>query len=168
MNISEFKTLFKAAKRTASNFDEFCDELELYLEATKKSAATEPSTLTIEVRDQDSQLLKLLEDIKSASGVGHSFNVIVDPDKDGGRSYFMDGDGSFKISDIKITEDAEEEIEEEKEASVKRAYGVEPPDEALEEIARLIRDGYTEGRLDSENGIHTEWSLKIESWNDEE
>lgn len=34
-----------------------------------------------------------------------------------------------------------------------------------EEIARLIQDGFTEGRLDSE-GHHVYWKIKIEAWED--
>jgi len=36
-----------------------------------------------------------------------------------------------------------------------------------EEIARLISEGFTSGRLDSEEGRHVFWELKTEKWEDE-
>lgn len=36
----------------------------------------------------------------------------------------------------------------------------------LEEIARLVADGYTSGRLDEEEGKHIYWEIKIECWHD--
>ena len=35
-----------------------------------------------------------------------------------------------------------------------------------EELARLIKEGYRSGRLDSEDGKKIAWELKIEVWND--
>lgn len=40
-------------------------------------------------------------------------------------------------------------------------------DEEKNEIARLISEGYTEGRLDTDNN-YCYWSLKIERWSDED
>ena len=34
----------------------------------------------------------------------------------------------------------------------------------LEEIARLIKEGYTSGRLDDESGKRIFWELKLEVW----
>lgn len=36
----------------------------------------------------------------------------------------------------------------------------------LEEISRLILEGNTSGRLDSEDGKHIAWELKTEVWQD--
>jgi hypothetical protein len=36
-----------------------------------------------------------------------------------------------------------------------------------DEIARLIQEGYTSGRLDSD-GKHIAWELKLNIWNDNE
>lgn len=33
-----------------------------------------------------------------------------------------------------------------------------------DEIARLIKDGYTEGRLDAEDGRRVYWKLQTEIW----
>lgn len=41
---------------------------------------------------------------------------------------------------------------------------METPDDAIIEIARLIVDGYTSGRLDAEDGTLTAWELKLETW----
>lgn len=59
MNTLEFKNMFKAANRTASNFDEFCDELELYLEIGKKSADADYSKMT------DADFDRILEEVVS-------------------------------------------------------------------------------------------------------
>jgi hypothetical protein len=76
------------------------DDLVEYL----REGATPSTTITISLRDSDGQLIKLLTDIKEASSVGHSFTVVVDPDEQGGRSYGIDGDGAFAITDIKVKE----------------------------------------------------------------
>ncbi len=36
----------------------------------------------------------------------------------------------------------------------------------LEEIARLIKEGFSSGRLDEENGEKVAWKLEINIWND--
>ena len=59
--------------------------------------------LTMKIRDPDMQLVKLIEYIRVTAGPGHSFDVVVDPDmSEYKKSFFMDGDGSFFIKDIKI------------------------------------------------------------------
>lgn len=57
--------------------------------------------ITIETRDSEGQLAKLLDDIKKTAALGHTFDVIVDPDAETPRSYEIDGDGAFAISNIK-------------------------------------------------------------------
>jgi len=60
--------------------------------------------IEILVRDNDDQLVKMIEYIRILSAPGHSFEVIVDPDRtkeEGKAIFFMDGDGSFFIKDIK-------------------------------------------------------------------
>ena len=44
---------------------------------------------------------------------------------------------------------------------------METPEIALEEIGRLILEGYTSGRLDNEQSV-TSWSLTTETWSNEE
>lgn len=41
---------------------------------------------------------------------------------------------------------------------------IEPSQIELEEIARLIKAGFTNGRLDNEDGRTFYWELKIHSW----
>jgi hypothetical protein len=59
--------------------------------------------LTIKIRDPEYQLIKLIEYIRVVAGPGHSFDVVVDPDmREHRKSFFMDGDGSFFIREIKM------------------------------------------------------------------
>ncbi len=54
------------------------------------------------LRDPENSLVKLIEYIRRTAGPGHSFEVVVDPDMSEYRkSFFMDGDGSFSIRDVK-------------------------------------------------------------------
>lgn len=139
MDILEFKTMFKVAKRTASNFDEFCDELELYLGAAKKSAATTRGWWTLDIRGADELTEADLEHIAEGIRNGFTGGEIVADEKD------------------------------QKEASVKKAKetGEITSDEALQEIARLITDGFTSGRLDgTEEGYSTVWELNTNTFRD--
>lgn len=46
-------------------------------------------------------------------------------------------------------------------------HGAEMPeinDIDLEEIAQLVKDGYTSGRLDDENGKRISWKLELKVW----
>jgi hypothetical protein len=47
---------------------------------------------------------------------------------------------------------------------------METPERALEEIARLILEGYTSGILDEGDDVNTRtvWELKVATFNDEE
>ena len=38
--------------------------------------------------------------------------------------------------------------------------------EIIEEIAQAIINGFTSGRVDSEDGTRTSWSIDIETWKD--
>lgn len=56
------------------------------------------------VRDDEDQLVKMIEHIRLLSSPGHSFISIVDPDasKEEGRETFsFDGDGAFYIKEVK-------------------------------------------------------------------
>lgn len=63
--------------------------------------------VTFRANDADNTLMRLIEKLKKHSDPGHSFSVVVDPDvkqADGGnKSFGMDGDGSFRIKEIKKT-----------------------------------------------------------------
>lgn len=58
--------------------------------------------ITIILRDPDNQLIRLIDYISRKSGIGHSFEVVVDPnDSEYRKSFFIDGDGPFYIYDLK-------------------------------------------------------------------
>lgn len=64
--------------------------------------ADERDIITIEVRDPDNQLIRLLDYIKGVANVGHSYDVVVDPhDKEYNKSFGIDGDGAFYMYKIK-------------------------------------------------------------------
>jgi len=58
--------------------------------------------IKIIVIDDENQLVKMVEYIRSTAGIGHSFEVIVDPDtKDYTKKFYFDGDGAFFIKEVK-------------------------------------------------------------------
>ena len=58
--------------------------------------------LIIKVRDPESQLVKMIDYIMHTANIGHSFEVVVDPDMSEYRKkFYMDGDGSFYINEVK-------------------------------------------------------------------
>ena len=58
--------------------------------------------ITIKVRDPDNQLVKMIDHIMHSANIGHSFEVIVDPDlRERTKKFYMDGDGSFYIKEVK-------------------------------------------------------------------
>lgn len=62
--------------------------------------------IQVDVDDEEGQLAKLLAYIKENSEVGHSFEVVVDPsDPELARKFYIDGDGAFRIRDIKLALD---------------------------------------------------------------
>ncbi len=72
-----------------------------YLEFLKGS--NEFQLVEVEVRDPDNVFIEMLRYIGGAANVGHSFDVIVDPDDPEGREkFFIDGDGSFYLKKIKV------------------------------------------------------------------
>jgi hypothetical protein len=58
--------------------------------------------LVIEFSGAESHgLPELIEYIKDTAGIGHSFNVVVDPDMvEYRKEFFFDGDGPFRINSI--------------------------------------------------------------------
>lgn len=58
--------------------------------------------ITILCRDADGTLAKLLEAIKKAGNVGHSFSIVVDPGDEREEKFFWDGDGADSIQDISV------------------------------------------------------------------
>jgi hypothetical protein len=58
--------------------------------------------IKILLRDYDDQLFKLIDYIMHTANVGHSFEVVVDPDmREHRKTFYMDGDGSFYIKEVK-------------------------------------------------------------------
>lgn len=61
------------------------------------------SSFEIDVEDDEGQLEKLLAYLRKNSSGGHSFGVIVDPDDpELAKKFYIDGDGAFRIREIKI------------------------------------------------------------------
>ena len=58
--------------------------------------------ITLLVRDEDDNLEKILDDIKKSGNIGHTFDIVIDPDEKGGRKYGWDGDGADHIHYIKV------------------------------------------------------------------
>lgn len=71
-----------------------------------ESNSNKDITITITLSDPDNVIMSMLNDIKSTSEQGHSFDILVDPDAEQvgelPRSYTVDGDGAFRI--IKISQ----------------------------------------------------------------
>ena len=66
------------------------------------SEQQEYGKIEIELRDPDNNLFNMLEYIKTAANVGHSFVVVVDPDIKDHKTFSIDGDGSFYIKNVKF------------------------------------------------------------------
>ena len=55
------------------------------------------------VKGDEGQMAKMVEYIRSTAIVGHSFEIVVDPDsRETKRSFSADGDGAFFIKDVKV------------------------------------------------------------------
>lgn len=58
--------------------------------------------ITIKLRDPDNQLILMLDHIMHIANIGHSYEVVVDPEmSEYKKTFFLDGDGSFYIKEIK-------------------------------------------------------------------
>jgi len=64
--------------------------------------AEEFAKVEILVKGDEGQMAKMLEHIRQTAVVGHSFDIIVDPDSDERRRFYADGDGSFFIKHVKL------------------------------------------------------------------
>jgi hypothetical protein len=68
-----------------------------------KSDKQEFDTVEVEFRDPDNSFIEMIQYIGSTANVGHSFEVVVDPDdSDTRKSFGIDGDGSFYLKSIKF------------------------------------------------------------------
>lgn len=64
--------------------------------------SNDKTTITVTLRDRERSLVRLIQDIKAKANVGHSYEVITDPDDREHRGKFgIDGDGGFHIDEIK-------------------------------------------------------------------
>lgn len=76
-------------------------------------AKSEYKKITIIARDSDNTLVDILTHIKEAGNMGHSFDVIVDPEaKPGKKTYNWDGDGSDTIKSIDVEDFVQESVTE--------------------------------------------------------
>ena len=76
---------------------------QLLLKKIADEIKRKPKKIIIECRDYDDKLEDLLNKIKDTGNVGHSFDIIVDPDNSETKESFgWDGDGSDYIISIKI------------------------------------------------------------------
>lgn len=58
--------------------------------------------ITITLRDPDNQLSLMLDYIKGIANIGHSYEIIVDPElSEYTKKFFIDGDGAFYIEKVK-------------------------------------------------------------------
>ena len=63
----------------------------------------------IKCYDPDGELKGLLDCIKSYTHCGHSFQVVVDPgNSDYEKKFYLDGDGSCRVQEVKFEKGAEE------------------------------------------------------------
>lgn len=61
------------------------------------------NVIEIECNDTEGELARLLTYIMRTGNIGHSFDIVVDPDdKEYGMSFGWDGDGADRIRSIKV------------------------------------------------------------------
>jgi hypothetical protein len=74
---------------------------------------SEYKKITIIARDSENSLVDILTHIKDAGNMGHSFDIIVDPEaKPGKKTYYWDGDGSDTIKSIDVEDVTQETVTE--------------------------------------------------------
>lgn len=75
--------------------------------------AADTTEITVVLRDPDNSLIDFLKYLALTANPGHSFAVVVDPDRgqaDGGnKSFGFDGDGIFWIESINGSKEFKEE-----------------------------------------------------------
>lgn len=126
----EYNSLVKELAKggfTATEFQklvgkiEVLGELKLEYEKDRKDLLNEGLSedqeyiYEIKCRDGEGTLKEILECIKACGNVGHSFDVVVDPDEKEGlseRKFNWDGDGADHISEINLIKSPEEKVDE--------------------------------------------------------
>lgn len=116
--------------------------LESYLDGKK-------GKLIIDVVDSEGELQKLIDHIKKTANIGHSFEVVVDPDnKDYTEKFYIDGDGSFHIKDVEF--EKEDDEKEKKEESVKTVDAFKKEhnltDDDIDELKQYYENPWNEHR----------------------
>ena len=107
--------------------------LESYLDGKK-------GKLVINVVDSEGELQKLIDHIKKIANMGHSFEVVVDPNnKDYTEKFYIDGDGSFYIKDVEFEKEDDEKIE-------KKEESIQPSGNIIEALDDMLKamDNVTE------------------------
>lgn len=101
----------------------------------EKSETLENKIITFEVRnDYDGDIEDLIRTIETASKVGHSFEIIVDPnDKEYEKKFYIDGDGGTNIMNVKIESLDKEDIEE-------SVYLIDPDDNNMQTKINTIKN----------------------------
>lgn len=63
---------------------------------------TDRMTLKVTVVGDEGEVARMLDYIGRTAAIGHSFSVVVDPgDSEYEKKFSFDGDGAFRIEDIK-------------------------------------------------------------------
>jgi len=69
----------------------------------RKIAEKEPPNIELWCNDTENSLARLLSYIMYVGNIGHSFDIVVDPDnKEFKMSFGWDGDGADRVRNIKI------------------------------------------------------------------
>lgn len=100
---------------------EVLGELKLHYEKVNGKAVNEGLAeedeyiYEIKCRDGEGTLKEILECIKACGNIGHTFDVVVDPDKEEGlseRKFNWDGDGADYISEINLIKEPSKKLDE--------------------------------------------------------
>lgn len=79
------------------------------LKESKAEVDSSEKVVTLVINDAEDQIIDLIKCIQSIANAGHSFNVVVDPDnEDYKNEFYIDGDGSDKINEIKTSDSVTE------------------------------------------------------------
>lgn len=62
-----------------------------------------PKEIHIGVSDPEKNIESLIEHIKGLAGMGHSFNVVVDPSNAHEQTFWIDGDGPDRIESMEVS-----------------------------------------------------------------
>lgn len=89
-----------------------CKDKKVIKESSDYSKQKEYIGYEVLCRDSEGSLKELIEYIKETGNTGHSFEIIVDPESEGEKKFFWDGDGADMISEIKPIEENKQNLQE--------------------------------------------------------